>query len=122
MRKVKCSYCGNKAEYVNRKEIYNIASKHIGMVWVCRLCKAWVGCHKGTNRPLGTLAKYDLRRWREKAHDALDKKWNKGNNRSRNQTYKRLAKHLGIKKKDCHIGKFDIETCKKVIGVCSWYL
>ena len=37
----------------------------------------------------------------------------------RNQAYKWLAVQLGIESRDCHIGMFDIETCKKVIELAN---
>lgn len=111
MKPVLCSYCKQPAELIEYP---------YGLKWSCEPCEAYVGCHEGTSKPLGTLADKELRKWRIKAHKALDKKWR--NRRQRKRIYKKLAKHLELSKRDCHIGLFDVETCKKVIGVCSWYL
>lgn len=38
---------------------------------------------------------------------------------ARAQAYKWLASSLGIEPKNCHIGMFDVETCKKVVALCK---
>ena len=48
MRKVYCDYCGRQAEYVDSKVIYG---KSYGMMYLCRNCMAYVGVHKGTDKP-----------------------------------------------------------------------
>lgn len=53
MRKVYCDYCGRQAEYVDSKVVYG---KSYGMMYLCRNCMAYVGVHKGTDKPLGRLA------------------------------------------------------------------
>lgn len=50
MRKVFCDYCGQQAEYVDSKIIYG---RSYGMMYLCRTCMAYVGVHKGTDKPLG---------------------------------------------------------------------
>ena len=55
MRKVYCDYCGRQAEYVDSKIVYG---KSYGMMYLCRNCMAYVGVHKGTDKPLGRLGKW----------------------------------------------------------------
>lgn len=50
MRKVYCDYCGRETEYVDSKVIYG---KSYGKIYLCRNCMAYVGVHKGTDKPLG---------------------------------------------------------------------
>ena len=64
MRKVYCDYCGRQAEYVDSKVIYG---KSYGMMYLCRNCMAYVGVHKGTDKPLGRLANAELRYWKKAA-------------------------------------------------------
>ena len=49
MRKVYCDYCGRETEYVDSKVIYG---KSYGKIYLCRNCMAYVGVHKGTDKPL----------------------------------------------------------------------
>ena len=82
--------------------------------------------HKRTNKPLGTLANEELSRKRVETHNAFDEIWKNLAKRKgvqhkslRSLAYAWLADSLGLKLRDCHIGKFDIETCKKAIKVCN---
>lgn len=69
MRKVYCDYCGRQAEYVDSKVVYG---KSYGMMYLCRNCMAYVGVHKGTDKPLGRLANAELRYWKKRAHAVFD--------------------------------------------------
>lgn len=87
---------------------------------MCFNCGAYVGCHKGTIKPLGTLANEELRGLRNQAHSSFDPIW-QTRKMKRRQAYKWLAEKLGISEKDCHIAKFNKEKCLKVIQICeSW--
>lgn len=48
-----CDYCGGPTEYVDSSVIYG---RSYGMIYLCRPCRAYVGVHRGTNKPLGRLA------------------------------------------------------------------
>lgn len=61
LRKVYCDYCGRETEYVDSKVIYG---KSYGKIYLCRNCMAYVGVHKGTDKPLGRLANAELRNWK----------------------------------------------------------
>lgn len=63
MRKVYCDYCGRETEYVDSKVIYG---KSYGKIYLCRNCMAYVGVHKGTDKPLGRLANAELLRKKRK--------------------------------------------------------
>lgn len=116
-----CHKCNSKAFLVGGNVIYphrpDLASKKF---WNCPPCKAYVGCHPEPpgNIALGRLADVVLRRLKSEAHAAFDPKWKHGK-MTRSEAYGILADRLGIKKKDCHIGWFDEETCKKVIELCK---
>lgn len=116
---VSCSYCGREAELVDGTEVYphrpDLSDKKF---YRCEPCAAWVGCHPGTDRPLGRLANAELRRAKMAAHQALDPLWRSGR-MSRSQAYDWLARQLGLHKSECHVGKFDVETCNRVVMICA---
>lgn len=117
MRKVYCPYCGNQAEYIDSEAIYG---RSYGMVYLCRPCDAYVGVHKGTDKPLGRLANAKLRRWKQAAHAAFDPLWQTGPYRGkRNKAYRWLAEQMGLPVKETHIGMLDVDKCKRVIQICE---
>ncbi len=63
----------------------------------------------------------ELAQWRIKAHERFDLLW-KFKHMSRSKAYAWLAKELNLPKKDCHIVKFDIKMCKRVIYEVSNYI
>lgn len=75
MREVYCDYCGRRAEYVDSRIVYGMSR---GKIYLCRNCMAYVGVHKGTDKPLGRLANAELRRWKKAAHHAFDPLWKFG--------------------------------------------
>jgi len=112
-----CDYCGDKATYEDSSVIYG---RSYGMVYICKCVEGWayVGVHKGTNKPLGRLADKTLREMKKKAHSVFDPMWKSGG-LSRKQAYSWLADKLSIKGKDCHIGMFDCAQCTKVMRICQ---
>jgi hypothetical protein len=123
---VVCPYCGLNAELIDSIAVYR---KSYGMIWICQPCQAWVGTHKDskTHKPLGTLAREELRDARKRTHAAFDPHWRRAileQGRSskykvRNAAYRKLAAELGIDPKDCHIARFDEQTCEKAIAICN---
>lgn len=118
MQIVKCPYCGKQAEFVDSIEIYG---KSYGMAYLCRGCDAYVGCHKGTDKPLGRLANHELRKWKMRAHAAFDLLW-KCRFMRRWQAYAWLADELNVPAEQCHIGMFDVDMCQKAIDVSLKFL
>ena len=113
---VKCPYCSKKAELVSGKEIYYLREDlYHRKFWLCRSCNAYVGTFKD-GKPMGSLADAKLRLIRVRTHKCFDSLW-QGNFyiMTRTQAYEWLAESLNINIKDCHIGLFDTEMCKKVI-------
>ena len=111
-----CPYCSAPAALVGGDVVYphrpDLASKRF---WLCRPCDAYVGCHPGTTRPLGTPANADLRALRSQVHAALDPLWRSGRMR-RSEAYERLAVALGIPGEECHVGMFDEARCRAAFG------
>lgn len=98
------------------------------MIWLCRPCEAWVGCHKNSKRnaPLGRLANKELREWKIKAHAAFDPMWRAkmlrdrcSQGEARNAGYAWLAQQLAISLDDMHIGMLNVEQCKRVVAACA---
>lgn len=115
VKEVFCPYCGQQAALTDSKEVYRVRS--YGMIYICRDCKAYVGCHKGTDIPLGRLADAKLRKAKMAAHKQFDPLWQSGRY-TRTQAYTALARELGIEMSECHIGMFDDEQCRRVVGIC----
>lgn len=116
MREVYCDYCGRRTEYVDSAAVYG---KSYGMIYLCRHCNAYVGVHKGTDKPLGRLANSELRCWKKAAHNAFDPLWKYGSFRGRRRAaYQWLSERLGLPIEKTHIGMFDVGLCKEAIQIC----
>lgn len=109
-----CNYCGKPAEYVDSTVVYGSS---YGMIYYCKPCNAWVGVHKGSSSPLGTLANAELRACRRKAHGMFDRIWRR-RWMSRSKAYAWLAVQMGLTLEETHIGMFSVEQCRKVIDLC----
>lgn len=95
----------------------------------CSQCNRRVGCHRGTNEPLGTVADAELRVWRRRAHKAFDTLWKQRAKRdgcerkeARAKGYKWLSEQMGISGDKCHIAMFEIAECQRVVSLCEPYL
>lgn len=115
-KKVLCQYCQNEATFMTTEEFYG---KDYGTnMWVCRPCDAYVGTHKRTDQPKGTLANKELREWRMKAHKAVDPLWlsNKGSRtKARTKVYRWIQQVMSLSKEEAHIGMMDKEQCQRLI-------
>lgn len=120
---VVCPYCNNEAELVGGDVIYpSRPDLHATRFYLCAPCGAYVGCHAGTIRPLGRLANAELRRAKIAAHAAFDPLWKPQNGyrrMTRSAAYRWLTAQLKINREECHIGMFDVNTCRKVVQVCK---
>ncbi|MFL6864097.1 MAG: zinc-finger-containing protein [Allosphingosinicella sp.] len=122
-----CPYCDEPAELVPAIAIYpRRADLSNRQFWRCRPCGAWVGCHEGTERPLGRLANAELRQAKQDAHAAFDPLWKRkmeregcSKGKARGAGYKWLAEQLGIERKRCHIGMLSVAECRRVVEVCA---
>ena len=108
-----CPYCKNKAVLIDSRVIYG---KSYGLIWLCYPCKAWVGTHKNspTHKPLGSLAKEDLRILRMKAHEVFDSLWRKWGI-SRREAYAYLQNLMDMTPEQAHIGRFNEYECRKLL-------
>lgn len=121
-----CPYCGKPA-------VFQQTSAHLyhgtdwGPVYECIDCKAWVGCHKGTNEAYGRLANAELRKAKQEAHRLFDALWRSrmrtlklSSRVARDGSYLWLARTLGITPQQCHIGMFDLDYCMRTIEACRY--
>lgn len=125
-----CPYCNQASARVTGADAYphrpDLKAKTF---YQCAPCRAWVGCHPGTDKPLGRLADAELRAAKQAAHYAFDPLWARVMRRdsiskgeARGRAYAWLAKELGIAPEDCHIGMFDPEQCRRVVRICNGIL
>lgn len=129
-----CPYCDQPSKLVTGADIYpHRRDLRKLKFWHCKPCKAWVGCHRPNRKfgydgtqPLGRLANAELRKAKSAAHAAFDPLWRgkmqrdgKGQVEARNAGYAWLSEQLGVGVDDCHIGMFDVETCERVVAVCT---
>jgi len=108
---LKCPYCNQFSELIDSAELYG---KSYGMMYICRPCDAYVGCHNDTIKPLGTMADFVTREARKDAHIYFDKLWKK-EYMTRSEAYAWLQEQFILPKEKCHIGCFDKEHCMVVI-------
>lgn len=117
-----CRYCGGVIRLVPAQNIYGKAANRLGLqnekVYQCQNCNARVGCHKGTDRPLGNLANEVLRMKRMETHHVFDSFW-KMRGMSRTQGYKWMARKMKLSEELAHIGGFEMDQCQKLIELCS---
>ena len=124
-----CPFCGADTEHISSAELYG---KDYGMMYICRPCDAYVGCHTdGPNKgeAKGFVANKEYRRARQKAHLYFDPLWmrkkrkeNLSNRKARIPAYKWLAREMGIPYEQCHISQMDLEQLHRVVEICQPYL
>ena len=117
-----CRYCGGVVRLVPARKIYGATTARLGLAGeklsLCQTCIARVGCHKGTDRPLGNVANEVLRLKRRETHQVFDAFW-QSNGMSRTRAYKWLAGRMELPEKDAHIGGFEMDQCQRVIDLCE---
>ena len=114
---MRCNHCNKEAVWVENKEIYGKNYGKSYMIWWCKDCDAYVGCHNNTKKPKGKyLAKADLREARKKAHSIIDPLWQTGK-------YKRKTVYIRLKEAfdyEVHIGNTKTpEECEEIIKTAN---
>lgn len=119
--KITCDHCGKPARLHLGKDVYPGREDLKGLYfWVCWRCDAWVGTHRDDlqHRPLGGLAKEELRNARRAAHEAFDAIWEQGL-KTRSEAHHWLSRVTGIPEFRCHIGMMDVDECRRVADVAA---
>ena len=128
-----CPTCETAARLTDGREIYphrkDLADKPI---WACTICEdSYVGCHPGSEEPLGFPADAALREARQLLHHrridplwqnaprtggygALDDEGLKTVRRAaRGRVYGFLASRMGLTREACHTAMFTLEQCRE---------
>jgi len=130
MHNLVCAECGGvDVVCVSGDVIYpHRPDLHAKWFWRCA-CGAHVGCHRDTQKPLGTPAGPATRKARNQAHAAFDALWKRKAARdqvsareARKAGYTWLAKQMGLEREDTHIGMFTVAQCAQVVALCRPYL
>lgn len=109
-----CPYCKIPTEHVSDTEVYKNGG-YGGMIYLCRKCLAYCGCHK--SRPtesLGRLANKELREAKIEAHKYFDMIWQE-KHISRGELYGYLSEWLNLPPEYTHMGMFGLKTLKEVV-------
>lgn len=133
-----CISCNKPSRLTDGREVYpHRPDLHRKPLWKCDGCSGYVGCHPGTDRPLGVPADAPTRHARMKLHnERLDPLWAVADRAgfykpdskkarwkirrvARYRVYSYLADKLGIPYDQCHVGLFDIERCRKAWTILS---
>lgn len=125
-----CPFCRSSVSLVDSVKVYY---RSYGFIYLCDAfggsrsdhrfphCDARVSCQPNSNKPLGTLADRELRKWRSLAHRQFDPLWKSGIFKSRNAAYKWLAKAMGLPPALTHVAMFDVRQCQRAIAVVKQF-
>ena len=120
---IKCPYCGSQAFLRPASVVYG-QSEPGAELYVCArypACDAYVGAHRHSRMPMGTLANRSLRHKRIKAHAAFNRLWQNGLMTKR-AAYRWLQMQLGLPPEEAHIANFSDWRCEQVIQLCARFL
>ena len=109
-----CPYCGEESERVDSAVVYG---KSYGDIFLCKNwpeCDAYVGVHRDSGKPKGSLANQELRNLRKLCHNQFDTLWMSGAFKSRSRAYQWLSVFMEIP--EAHIGEFRKEDCIKLLN------
>ena len=113
---IRCPYCGGTAVLRDAAYVYG-SNAHGEQLYVCQhypKCDAYVGVHKGTQIPKGTLADGDLRNLRIRAHRIFDMIWKNGI-LTRKNAYRWIQDKFSLRSDQAHIGYFSEYMCHRLI-------
>ena len=116
---IKCP-CGAQAHLRPASVVYG-ESAGKELLYVCSrypVCDCYVGVHKNSLKPLGTLADAAVRRKRIEAHQIFNQIWKSGL-MEKQQAYIWLQAKLGLNERQTHIAKFSAYMCDQVIAICN---
>jgi hypothetical protein len=119
---IKCPYCGAHADLRPASVVYGGGAD--GWLWVCArypACDSYVGVHKKTREPLGTLADNALRYKRITTHRAFNRLWEDGF-MSRNKAYVWMQSIFGLNRDQAHIAMFSEYMCDELTAACAQFL
>jgi zinc-finger-containing domain len=108
--KKRCPYCHkSNIKLMTQLEFYGKDYGN-GKLHVCQNCYARVGCHKGTDMPMGPLSNEELRQLRMEIHKIIDFYWE--TKEERKKVYSELGKRYGT---PFHIGFLKNERARFIL-------
>lgn len=118
-----CVECGGMGRLVSGAVAHPDKPERRNLAYYRCDCGALVGCHPGTAVAAGRPASAPTRALRRKAHHALDAIWGirtrtplaAGHARAR--AYKWLARQLGLRPDDCHLGWMNGDQLRQVLEI-----
>lgn len=117
-RPIKCDNCGSPRVNLQKRGYMGLrVFKQWDLIWHCLDCHALVGCHQGTDIPLGRMADSATRDARYQAHEAFDSLWRgrSGGWLTRAEAYAWMAQVLMIPPEVAHIGMLSDRQCEALI-------
>ena len=121
---IKCPYCGAQAHLRPSSVVYGERTDDPeAKLYVCGrypACDAYVGAHKDSLLPMGTLADRNLRRKRMEAHSAMERLI-QSRVMTRKEAYRWLQTQMGLPQSEAHIARFSELRCQKVIELCRTF-
>ena len=119
---VKC-HCGAHAS-LRPASVVHGDSARAEFLFVCSrypACDSYVGVHKNSLKPLGTLAGKELRGKRIEAHKSFNMLWDSGMMKKW-QAYKWMEAKFGLNSQQAHIAMFSEYMCNELIAMCKQVL
>lgn len=112
-----CRFCHGPVNLINNAQVYGGREYGWPFTYSCCKCHARVGCHPGTDIPLGTLADRETMKARRAAHAAFDPLWQNVGKGMRKKAYEALSKAMG--KPAAHISWMDAAECQTVVALVN---
>ena len=119
--KIRCPYCGAQAVLRPSSAVYHERARPGEHLYVCAhypKCDSYVGAHKHSLLPMGTLANAALRGKRIQAHRAFNRLWEDGP-MEKWQAYMWMQAKFSLRSDQAHIAMFSEYMCDQLIAVCN---
>lgn len=100
--------------YPHRRDLHNL------VFWECPTCHNYVGAHKATGMPLGTIPTPELRAARQHAHEVIDPLWRTEQLITRTRLYRYMA--VAMNRPEFHVGELNsVEEVNRALTIVATY-
>ncbi|OQX08426.1 MAG: hypothetical protein BWK73_25495 [Thiothrix lacustris] len=113
-----CNCCGSTSVSARKNSVVYRGKEYGAYPWIylCEDCRAYVGIHRDTDIPLGTLADSRMRAARKRVKPPFEQLFDSDAAKlSRAQAYAVLAEEMGIPASQCHFGMFTVDQCNQAL-------
>lgn len=110
-----CHLCQSPVRLVHNREIFNEEAGDWPYAYMCTKCKAYVGLHRRTDVPLGTLATPKTHELRSHIKYLVNRLFRPASGEPLSKMYADFSNLVNIPSHRCHVDFFDEETCKSVL-------